>query len=131
MTIDRAHFLRFGVSGFVVAVTYVALFALLIRAGMAAIIANTLSFCTAIVVQYLLQTKWTFRQEPDAKQGAKFLTVIGFGLLYSTIIVTWIGPALLWQDWFSASFTAVTLPIFNYISFRLWVYRPKALGDST
>ncbi len=130
MTPEQRRFLRFCVSGLLVAITYVCLFTVLSRSGLTVSVANVIAFGIAIAVQYILQTRWTFQKDIEVWQSARFLTVVGFGFLFSTVITTWVGPALGWVDWVAAGFTAVALPIFNYISFRLWVYRAgKAIGD--
>ena len=124
MTADLGRLIRFGVIGILVAAVYVVLYTAFFHAGLTPFISNSMAFSTAVCVQYLGQTLWTFqRQLWERKQILRFLSTIIVGMFYSTIIVSYVAQAADWRPWFAAGFVAVTLPILNYIAFRLWVYR--------
>lgn len=130
MKTDTAQLIRFLITGSVVACFYVAAYTLLIYAGQSPFAANFLSFSPAVVVQYIMQTCWTFRRPLfDGAQSVRFAIVIGIGLIYSSVITSMVGPALEWLPFISAGLVAVTLPIINFTFFRLWVYRSRPLEE--
>ncbi len=130
MTADLNRLFRFGVIGFLVAAVYVVLYTALFHAGLTAFTSNSIAFTTAVCIQYLGQTLWTFqRQLWQRKQILRFLSTIIIGMTYSTIIVSYVAPASDWRPWFAAGFVSVTLPILNYIAFRLWVYRAESVHE--
>lgn len=127
MKSELSRLFRFGVTGFVVAVIYVAGYTALYHTSLTPITANFVAYGAAVTVQYVMQTVWTFRRRLiDGAQSLRFLAIIGMGLVYSSLLASIIGPALGWQPWVAAGLVAVTLPILNYISFRLWVFQPEA-----
>ena len=74
MIADTARLFRFGVIGLVVAAVYVVLYAALHRTGLTPFIANSVAFTTAVGIQYLGQTLWTFqRQLWDKSKAFVFL----------------------------------------------------------
>ncbi|MGR3804790.1 GtrA family protein [Marinibacterium profundimaris] len=120
---EIARLLRFALVGGTVAAFYVALFALLRAQGMAEGPANTIAFAAAICLQYVGQTRLTFRR-PLAGLGqmSRFGLTVGLGYAVSLLVTGVIGPALGWADWQSAAVVAVLLPLQNFTIFRLWVY---------
>ena len=132
MSDNVTQLLRFSIVGFTVAVVYVSLYTLLFNAGFTPFAANATAFSSAVMVQYIGQTCWTFRRPLwDGQQSARFFATIGLGMIYSTLVASLVGPALDWRPWFAAGVVAVTLPVINYISFRLWVYGPETLQEET
>ena len=115
--------LRFGVVGSVVAGCYVALYLGLLALGLYQPLANLAAFLTAVLVQYLGQTMWTFHR-PLALPGqiGRFLFTISFGLVVSALVTGTLGPGLGWPDWVSAAVVTVVLPVQNYLFFRNWVF---------
>ena len=131
MSIDVPQLFRFGVTGFVVAVVYIGLYTALYHAGVAPFTANLVAFLTAVLFQYVGQTCWTFRRKLwDSKQSMRFAVTTVLGVVYSSLIASGIAPAAAWQPWMAAGFVAVTLPILNYIAFRLWVFRADPVQES-
>lgn len=123
MSAEISQLFRFAVIGVLVAAIYVVGFTALEQMGTTALVANLVAFAVAVAFQYVGQTLWTFRRElGDRQQGARFATTIGLGVVYSSALTSLVGPALGWRPWVSAAIVAVTLPVINYISFRLWVY---------
>jgi len=126
MSEDYGRIVRFIVTGSFVACIYVITFTLLYNAGFDPLTTNFLAFSLSVVIQYVMQTCWTFRRPLfEGTQTLKFATVIGMGLVYSSAVASFLGPTLGWPAWVSAGSVAITLPAINYISFRLWVYRTK------
>lgn len=130
MSADVSRLIRFGVIGFVVAVIYIALYTLLYHAGVTPLVANAIAFSTAVLVQYVGQTLWTFKRALwNGQQSVRFFATIGLGVVYSSLFASVVGPAFDWRPWFAAGFVAVTLPVINYISFRLWVFGPDPVQE--
>ncbi|MEO0864448.1 MAG: GtrA family protein [Pseudomonadota bacterium] len=124
MSVEIGRLFRFGVIGFLVAVVYVTLYTAFVHFGVEPLTGNTVAYMLAVLVQYVGQTLWTFRRALwDGQQSFRFGVTIGIGLIYSGILAGEIGPMLGWQPWVSAGLVAVTLPVLNYVSFKLWVYR--------
>ena len=124
MSIEIGRLFRFGVIGFLVAVIYVTLYTVFVHFGVDPLTGNTVAYLLAVLVQYVGQTLWTFRRALwDGQQSIRFGVTIGIGLIYSGVLAGEIGPMLNWQPWLSAGLVAVTLPVLNYLSFKLWVYR--------
>jgi len=115
--------LRFAIVGGTVAALYVLLYLAFLGLGLPQPLANAFAFILAVVVQYVGQSWWTFRQPlraPD--QMVRFGCTIGLGWLVSALITGLIGPGLGWADWLAAAVVTVVLPIQNYVIFRAWVF---------
>ncbi|AHD08428.1 GtrA family protein [Phaeobacter gallaeciensis] len=120
---DLGQLIRFAIVGVSVAAIYVLLFLGFLHVGLVAWLANALAFGLAVLVQYVGQTVWTFRQklgQPD--QALRFGCTIGLGFVASGLLTGVIGPMLSWPDWLAASTAAVWLPVQNYLFFKIWVY---------
>lgn len=132
MTQGWGQIIRFGIVGVTVAGLYVLLY-LGLQAVMAQAAANALAFGLAVLVQYVGQTLFTFRQKlavPD--QIGRFAAMIGLGLLVSALLTGLIGPALGWADWAAAAAVTVILPVQNYLFMTLWVYaHPKPRNSNS
>lgn len=120
---DLAQILRFSIVGVTIAALYVLGYTAFLALGLGQATANAVAFGTAVAVQYVLQTAWTFRRPlgmPD--QMLRFGCTIAVGFVVSALITGAVGPLLGWADWLSAAVVAVVLPVQNFIIFRLWVY---------
>lgn len=114
---------RFGVTGFLVAVIYVALHAVLAPVGLSPLVANAIAFSSAVAFQFVVQTVWTFRRDlHNAAQAFRFLTVVLLGLGYSSLMTGYVGPLFGYSTVLTAGFVAVTMPALNYLAFRFWVF---------
>ena len=119
----QRELVRFAVVGVVVAAVYFALFLFLVQALLSEIAANTVAFCTAVVLQYALQSKWTFGKDmANPAQIRKFLGTVGLGFLLSGAISGVLAPAWNWPPKVTALVVIVTLPISNFVLFKLWVF---------
>lgn len=120
--VDLGQLMRFGTTGFMVATVYVVLHALLVS-QVSAVVSNLIAFGSAVAVQFVLQTVWTFKRDlKDRDQAMRFGFVIAVGLAYSSFVTAIAGPSMGLSAPLSAGLVAVTLPVLNYIAFRLWVY---------
>jgi len=119
----QAQLLRFAVVGTGVAALYVLMYLVFLEIGLIQSLANVLAFLLAVTIQYILQTRWTFRRPlmlPD--QIVRFACTIGLGLMVSAGITGIIGPAMNWSNTVSAAVVTVVLPVQNYLIFRVWVF---------
>lgn len=114
---------RFIVMGMVNTVVYVGLFIGLREADITPFLANLLAFTTAVCVQYVGQSLFTFRTRlKDFGQILRFAVMIGAGLGASSVLATFVGPLMLWPSWLVALVVTVWLPVQNFILMRVWVY---------
>lgn len=114
---------RFIIMGIVNTVVYVGLFIGLRKTGVTPFWANLVAFATAVCVQYIGQSLFTFRTRlEDISQMLRFAVMIGAGLVASSVLATFVGPLLLWPSWLVALVVTVWLPIQNFVLMRLWVY---------
>lgn len=114
---------RFIIMGIVNTVVYVGLFIGLRKTGVTPFWANLVAFATAVCVQYIGQSLFTFRTRlKDISQMLRFAVMIGAGLVASSVLATFVGPLLLWPSWLVALVVTVWLPIQNFVLMRLWVY---------
>lgn len=119
----RLEIVRFAVVGVVVAAVYFVLFVVLVQTPLSEFMANTVAFCIAVALQYALQSTWTFRKDmADTAQAGKFLATIGIGFCLSGAISAGLGPMLNWPPAVTALVVVVTLPVSNFILFKLWVF---------
>lgn len=121
---ERRRLIRFAAVGTFVALYYVLTYALLAQLLQSRWSANALAFSSAVVIQYVGQTLFTF-EKPLAvpAQFGRFLCMIGAGLVLSAIITGIAGPRLGLSDFVSAGVVAVSLPILNFVILRVWVFR--------
>lgn len=120
---EYAQMLRFSLVGGIVAVVYVLAYVVFLELNMPQASANGVAFLLCVVVQYVGQTWFTFRQPlgvPD--QLFRFTCTIAAGWVVSALITGAIGPALGFAPWLCAAIVTVVLPVQNYIIFRLWVF---------
>lgn len=130
MSAELSQMFRFGVIGACVTLVYVIGYTSLHHIGFKPFNANAIAYCTAVLVQFFGQTLWAFRRTLwDAQQGKRFFATIAFGIAYSSFVVSVIGPAFDLSAWIVAGVVAVTVPVINYIFFRLWVYRSPHTGE--
>lgn len=122
-----ARVARFSLVGVCVALIYGVLFLWLRELGLARWVASTVAFAVAVLFQYVAQTWWTFGARPgDGGAAIRFAAMVGTGALLAAAITGLIGPALGASDAVSAAAVVVTLPVFNYVTMSVWVYRGRA-----
>ena len=115
--------IRFALVGTGVAALYVLLYLALIAMGLGVFPANALAFLTAVAVQYLGQTAFTFRTSlRDPHQAIRFAVMIGFGLMTSALITDLVGPAMGWAAFVSAAIVTLVLPVQNFVIMSRWVF---------
>ena len=121
---------RFALVGLGVAALYVGTFLVLLDLGIAKFTANILAFALAIIVQYIGQATFTFRQRlDDHMQMMRFLCMIAAGFLSASVITTVVGPALDITDMAAAILVTLLLPIQNYFIMKLWVFTQSPQTD--
>lgn len=122
--------LRFALVGALTALSYVLLYLAFLAAGLIQPLANGIAFGLAVALQYLGQTRFTFRRplgQPD--QALRFAVMIGCGLMTSAVLTGLVAPALAMPHWVAAASVAGILPVQNYILMKLWVYSVPPHGS--
>ena len=120
---ELAQTIRFLITGAGIAVIYISTFAALAYSGVSPFFTNLVAFTLSVIVQYVVQTMWTFKRPLiDGAQTVRFFTIIGVGLIYSSFVAVIVGPALDWSPAVVGVIICVSLPIINFLSFRFWVY---------
>lgn len=128
---DNRQGLRFAIVGLAVAAFYVVAYSALVNTGLSNVIANVVAFMSAIVIQYIGQTRWTFRKPLKVRrQWLRFGTMISVGLIYSTLITNYVAQALGWPSWVAAAVVAASLPVINFLVMRFWVYTKPIYGKA-
>lgn len=123
---ERRRIIRFAIVGLGVAGYYMLAYLGLLRVFHSPWIANALAFGSAILIQYIGQTVWTFGQALVVPaQFGRFLCMVGIGLLVSAAITGLAGPRFGLSEVVSAAVVVVVLPVINFAFLRLWVYKPQ------
>ncbi|MGI9388553.1 MAG: GtrA family protein [Boseongicola sp.] len=128
---DNRQGLRFAIVGLLVAAFYVVAYSVLVSAGLSNVVANIVAFLSAVIIQYLGQTSWTFRKPLKVRrQWLRFGVMISVGLIYSTLITNNVAPPLGWPASVAAFVVAVSLPVINFLVLRFWVYNKPVYGKA-
>lgn len=123
---NMALVLRYTITGLVVAATYICVhFLLTLYLDVDSLFASPIAFLIAILFQYILHSRFTFKgKTQNSKQIGKFLVTIFVGLLVSHLVVNVFGPRWGISQLFSLVFVVVILPVTNFILFSVWVFVP-------
>ncbi|MEO0981173.1 MAG: GtrA family protein [Pseudomonadota bacterium] len=121
---QRAVLFRYALTGVSVSSLYAVLhFALSSLGGLDMSIASAVALTAAIVFQYVMHARFTYRGEwRDAGQAARFGAAILIGLAVSFAVMDWIGPALGLPEIARVVLVIVILPVTNFLLFTLWVF---------
>ncbi len=123
---ERQRFLRFATVGVIVAGYYLVAFWGLSQVFDSPWIANFWAFGSAVMIQYVGQTVWTFGKFLAVPaQIGKFLCMIGVGLIVSSAVTSVLGPQMGLSKFTSALIVVVLLPFINFVILRFWVYREQ------
>ena len=125
---------RFAVVGFLGTLIDVSLFALLhLQLGATTLLANTFSYTTGIVNNYLLHRNWTFSFRPQKSSGrqfAQFAVVSLSALVLNNLVVLLLTPALsaVFPDQRPAALIAKLCAVgvgmsWNFLANHLWTFR--------
>jgi putative flippase GtrA len=102
-----------------------AVYAVLIHAGLHYLVAATCSFLVAVTSNYVLNRSWTFRDRRAglAAQGMRFFAVslasLGANLLVLHLLVTFGAGKLVGQ-----AIAIVLVTPLNFVGNKLWSFRP-------
>lgn len=114
---------RFAIVGVGVAGVYVLLYLVFQKIGATRLPANMMAFTVAIAVQYIGQTRFTYRQRlADLPQITRFGVMIVGGFVTSAVITGLIGPRLGLADVLSAVVVTLVLPVQNFVLMTFWVF---------
>jgi putative flippase GtrA len=120
--VQLAKFCAVGVVGYGV---NLAVYAVLIHAGLHYLVAATCSFLVAVTSNYVLNRSWTFRDRRAglAAQGMRFFAVslasLGANLLVLHLLVTFGAGKLVGQ-----AIAIVLVTPLNFVGNKLWSFRP-------
>ncbi len=136
-------FLKFAIVGGLGTITDISVLNLLHQlVGFSLFWANTVSFSTALIQNFLLHRRWTFptqSQEPFKVQLAKFALICVIGLGLSQVVFLGLHTFLLpyWESWLGASAQVDTISynfakvvsisvilVWNFSANRWWTFRP-------
>jgi len=125
-THSRARLVRFGVSGAFTTIAYfVASIGLHYGFGISPSTSSALSYLMAVVLSYLLQSRFTFRTKNDSSQQvARFAIVTLMGLAVSWGLVKGLTGFLHQPAWIATIGVCIVIPILNYVLFHVWVFVP-------
>lgn len=116
--------IRFGITGILATAThYLVLRGLVEGAGAAPTIATALAFMVAVLVTYIGQSRWVFRQRLRSATGiGKFLTT-ALGGLIANVVIMFVAVDLLSLHYLAGFLTAlVVVPAGTFVISKLWVF---------
>ena len=114
--------LRFVVVGLGSTLTHTAVAVGLInQMGVTPVAANGVAFGLSTVQAYLLNTRWSFGQQPTTANLSRYLvvTAAGFGL---TLLLSKLCESAGWSYGWGIAAVVAVVPIFNFSLHRLWTY---------
>lgn len=115
--------LRFAIVGGGTALVYVLLYLGFLATGLPQAIANGIAFLLAVMLQYVGQSVFTFRERlKNGAQIMRFATMVALGYVSSALITGPIAAMTGLADWVAAALVAVLLPVQNYFFMTLWVF---------
>ncbi len=122
---EMSALIRFAVIGALTALIYLGTY-LILRAGtdLHAAIDSIIAYAAAIAFQYVGHARYTFRKQLASRtQLFRFLINNAIGCAVAAIIMS-VAPALLVISEFQTGLIVIaTLPLYNWIMMRFWVYR--------
>ena len=120
--IEALRLLRFGVVGILALVVYWLATNLLVWAGLGLLAASVVGYVAAGLVSYFGHSYFSFRVVADhATYGTKFLVVALLGLLINVILIQVCSAARI-PAWVTTAVIGFSIPCFNYVFNRLWVF---------
>jgi len=115
--------IRFAVIGAGTALAYVLLYVGLLATGLPQTVANGLAFLMAVMLQYIGQAAFTFKQQlNDAAQIIRFASMVALGFITSALITGPIAVTTGVVDWIAAATVTVVLPVQNFVFMKFWVF---------
>jgi putative flippase GtrA len=115
--------IRFSIVGGTTAGIFIGLVSGFELAGLASPFVTISAYGAAIAVQYLAHAKFTFRRRAAAPaQLGRFLAVNAVGLGFSLVMLDVVAPNIGWSRALISLIVAGTLPIVNFIAFKLWAF---------
>ncbi|MEM7134660.1 MAG: GtrA family protein [Chloroflexota bacterium] len=139
---ELKRFVKFATVGALGSVTDFAVFnGLVFWASLMPLVANAISFCAAVIQNFLLNRRWTFPESQErtpGKQLSKFAIVSAVGLGINTVVFHYVSTLLepFWQtmvfdtDWamvislnFAKLFAIGVVLFWNFTANRFWTYR--------
>ena len=123
MRLLQHKLIRFAVIGAGVAGAYVLLYLGLLATGLPQAIANGLAFLLAVMLQYVGQAAFTFKQQlNDGAQIIRFAAMVALGFFTSALITGPVAAATGLADWIAAATVTVILPVQNFVFMKFWVF---------
>ncbi|MCP2669694.1 GtrA family protein [Maricaulaceae bacterium EIL42A08] len=120
---DILQLVRFAFVGAATAAIFVVGVSSSEQAGLTSPGVTVASYLLAVAFQYVAHAKFTFRRRAaSAAQLGRFVTVNAAGLVFSLLMLDVIAPNLGWSRGLVSLIVVLTLPVANFISFKLWAF---------
>jgi len=121
---SRDRLFRFAISGGFTTVAYFLVSNALHYGFMiSASTSSALSYAMAVVMSYLLQSRFTFQVKNDSpQQVTRFAVVTLAGLAVSWGLVKALVGFLDQPAWVATLAVCIVIPILNYVLFHIWVF---------
>ncbi|MDX1734088.1 MAG: GtrA family protein [Halioglobus sp.] len=119
--------LRFGVVGVLNTLVHVCTTVLLVEGlEVHPVPASVAGFVLAVIVSFLLNTFWTFRQADElARRFLRFFVVSVSAMLLNTLIMYVAVEWLHWHYLLGLLVVLLVVPPYNFFLNLLWSYRPR------
>ncbi|MBI2984437.1 MAG: GtrA family protein [Candidatus Kerfeldbacteria bacterium] len=124
------QFIKFSLVGVINTATSTALYLFFTRlANLDPLVANALAFGAAVSVSFILNKRWTFRdqQRRYARQYAQFFLVSIIGLGLSEAIIFWLHKVRGAHDLLAFAVAVVTVVFWNFSANKWWTFRSPGL----
>ncbi|TAH36654.1 GtrA family protein [Candidatus Saccharibacteria bacterium] len=124
--------LRFLIAGGLAACTEYGVFLLLHGLGLHLLVANSVSFCTGLLVSFTLNKKWVFSS--GGKTHLEFIAYAGLAivnLVLSNILIYIVVNRFGWLPWVAKILTMALIACWNYVIFSRVIFRTKKDQNSS
>ncbi|RVU34111.1 GtrA family protein [Hwanghaeella grinnelliae] len=97
-----------------------------------ALVSNTIAFCTAVLVSYNLNKRWTFatskRIDGDFSYFVKFFLVCACGLMLSTLLIYSLSPFV--HVMIAKALSIIVVFVWNYtFASKVFKFDPSRVGE--
>ncbi|WP_158895737.1 MULTISPECIES: GtrA family protein [unclassified Pseudomonas] len=115
---------RFGLVGLAATAVHLAIITLLIRAGLAPLLANLLAFLCAFGVSFCGHYLWTFRSSVGVSRAiVRFFLIAVGGFLVNSALLALLLRWTTFESTTCALIAVLIVPVLSFLASRLWGFK--------